>query len=62
MAHPRQEPILYASCYGDLAPGQIGAIPNSQGYLELAVNRGSWRKKNWGLHIGDMVRFNCAAS
>ncbi len=61
MAHPRQEPILYASCYGDLAPGQIGAIPNSQGYLELAVNRGSCAKK-MGLHIGDMVRFNCAAS
>lgn len=57
LAHPRQEPVMYASCYGDLGPKHIGVIPNSQGFLELAVNRGSCAKR-LGLRIGDMVRFN----
>jgi S-adenosylmethionine hydrolase len=57
---PRQgktEEVVYASCYGDLGSGRVGVIPNSQGYLELAVNRGACARK-LGLRIGDMVRFD----
>lgn len=41
--------------YADLAPGEIGLLAGSQGFLELAVNQGSGAEA-LGLRRGDGVR------
>jgi S-adenosylmethionine hydrolase len=48
-------PVLPASTYADLEPGQVGLIEGSQGVMELAVNGDSCARL-LGLSPGDAVR------
>jgi S-adenosylmethionine hydrolase len=48
-------PVLPASTYANLEPGQVGLIEGSQGVMELAVNGGSCAGL-LGLSPGDAVR------
>lgn len=61
LLHPRFTPLSLCEVYGRLAKGEAGILPGSQGYLELAVNRGSARTA-LSLNIGDMVRLGSAPS
>ncbi len=60
LLHPVSRPLSLCEVYGRLPTGEAGLLPGSQGYLELAVNRGS-AKALLGLGIGDMVRLGRAA-
>lgn len=55
LLHPRQTDLILCEAYGRLPKSSPGILPGSQGYLELAVNRGSARTA-LGLSIGDMIR------
>lgn len=55
MTQPRTVPLASCETYGRLPEGGVGLIAGSQGYLELAVNRGSAAAR-LGLSIGGMVR------
>jgi len=54
LAVPSRRPLMSATTYDDIAPGSVGILKGSQGYWELAVNRGS--AAAWlGLAPGDAV-------
>lgn len=55
LAHPRHEPLIACETYGVLPGGRVGLLPGSQGFLELAVNRGS-AKARLGLSPGSLAR------
>lgn len=55
LLHPKEKQLALCEAYGHLPKDGAGLLPGSQGYLELAVNRGS-AKAGLGLSIGDMVR------
>lgn len=55
LAHPRREPLTACETYGALPGGGVGLLPGSQGFLELAVNRGSARAR-LALSPGSLVR------
>lgn len=55
LVHPRRQPLTPGPSYGSLPQGGLGLLEGSQGYYELAVNRGSAARRV-GLAIGDLVR------
>lgn len=61
LLHPKFTPLSLCEVYGRLPKSEAGILPGSQGYLELAVNRGSARAI-LSLNIGDMVRLGSAAT
>lgn len=52
-------PVIPASTYADLTPGQVGLIEGSQGVLELAVSGGSCARL-LGLAPGSALRLSCS--
>ena len=54
---PVARPLALATTYGDIAPGAVGILAGSQGYMELAVAGGSAAVR-LGLRGGDAVRLS----